>query len=254
MRKMIPVFELSSEQITETIANLQRIIPPPEELCAELVRRRLAPMEVRNLPQADFVTPELDIYLRFLKASGIRTAMYHYEFYSEQQLELLFKLPEANINLFERRAVAGMNRLTGYQPEESDYKYYLQYCEFMKNAANPQSPHTLWLFTLYQGHTVACRIHDDWIRRTGLPTVQTIMQAASNTRKYGNYDQGIIRFRFENNSPDAPKPQAAENAEPAVMPAVQIQPVQEPQAERDPNEAYQRILNNIEKGRIYSGK
>ena len=251
MKRTAPVFDLTADDIFKAVSSLKEIIPQREALCAECSRRKIAAMEVRTAPKADFITPDMDSFLRFLKINSIRTAMYHYDYYDDRQLELCFKLPEANINLFERHPSDGYNYGGRHGAEISDYTYYLRYSEFLRQNINTGLPHTLWLFTLYQGMNIACKIADDWIRRTGLPTVQTIMLAAANCRKYGTYDQGIIRFRFTNPAAgkhDTPLPPHDTETAPPSSPAV---PKTAPEVRPDPDSAYQRILKNIEKGRMY---
>ncbi|MBR5371822.1 MAG: hypothetical protein IK130_06380 [Oscillospiraceae bacterium] len=255
MKQTNPNFSLTTQDVDKAIENLDSRIPQRSALCAELSARKLAAMEVRAVPKADFITREFETFLRFLKVNSIRTAMYHYEFYDEHRLELLFKLPETNINLFERRPVGMQSAPFGYQPEESDYVYYLRYTDYIKQTVDPERPRVLWLLALHQGYSVACRMEDEWLVRTGLPNVQTLMQAASNSRKYGNYEQGIIRFRFTNPDGSDLESDAAQSEVEAADAAQMNQPVQAPTPppaeQADPDAAYRRILDNIEKGRHY---
>jgi len=255
MKQTNPDFRFTTQDVDDAIESLDSRIPQRTALCAELSARKLAAMEVRAVPKADFITPEFDTFLRFLKANSIRTAMYHYDYYDEHRLELLFRLPETNINLFERRPVRGYADASGYQPEESDYVYYLRYTDYIKQKADPERPRVLWLLALHQGHSVACRMEDEWLVRTGLPNVQTLMQAASNCRKYGNYENGIIRFRFtkpDGSDPVSAASQTADEADSAAQMNPPMQAPASPPAEQaDPDAAYRRILDNIEKGRHY---
>ena len=254
MKRTSPVFHLTTLDVDKAIADVSMLIPRKAALCASLSARKLAPMEVREVPKADFITPELDTFLRFLKVNSIRTAMYRYEYYDEHQLELLFRLPEANINLFERRPIGTRNWYSGYQPEESDYANNLNYTEYVRQSVNPDLPRTLWLYALLEGHAVACRMQDDWLERTGLPNVQTLMQSASNSGKYGNYEQGIIRFQFEYTGSTAPYTGSAHFGGDAKIIGLQRPadaPAPPPVPQADPDAAYRRILNNIEKGRHY---
>lgn len=230
------VYDLSAKEIDRALAGIEKKIPRKEKICGMLNEHGLAAMEVKKAVQADFVTTDMDTFLKFLGANGIRTAMYYYDYYNDQKLNDIYKMQESDLNIFMRHAVGIRNMYTGIQPEESDYTYYVKYTNYLRTKIDQNIPRELWLYTIYEGRRIACRIMDEWLIRTGLPTVQKLRQEASDIKKYGSYGRGIVQFRFSESS----------NVPQGTMQPAAVQLSSKAEEDDDQSEAYKEILKNID--------
>jgi len=226
-------YHIKASDVDKAVANVRKVIPPKDALLSALPGHISLIMPVKEIPKPDFTTTDREKFSAFLEAYSINTVMYHYEYYSEKQLDLMLKMPDAGINLFQSHPFGNRNLYTGFQSTESDYQHYLQYTAYLKKAIDPEYPWVLSLYAFCRDLIFECRTEDHWLLQTGLPTAQTIMQDASKN------NHGSIVFDFTD--PNA-KP---ENREPAEKKEI----AQPPEQRENPDDFYQRILRNINLGR-----
>lgn len=248
-------FTVYASEIEQTLGSMTSAMLRKDALCEKFRAGGLTFMEVQQAPEADFVTEELETFLQYLALHGIRTVMFHYASYTPDELDRIFRMQEANLNLFHMHD-AGRDYYGRPVNPESDYVNYLKYYDFVKQTIDPILPHTLWVYALDQRRVIACRIEDDWIRRSGIPTAQRIMQACADSQRYGHYDDGMVKFTFKfDNVVDSGTCKATTGGDahvignmgdrrptrPRPLPAGEL-----PEPEMG---TYERILQNIERSR-----
>ena len=188
----------SGRDINELFARAEYFLPKREALLEKLRERKFIPMQVAQQRYADFVTGNMDDFLRYLRASNVRNVMYSYRYYSESEIEEMFRLEERDKALFCDCRYSGPHRRTiirnGYNhcSTYSDYAFYLQYSKYVMQHIDLSRPNELRLYALVQGRVIACQLGDAWIERLDLVTRNVLRKYAMEQ----NLGAGSFVFGF----------------------------------------------------------
>ena len=188
----------TEREIRAQIAAAEYLLPKRESLLQRLRERKLIPMQVAEQRYVDFVAGNPEDFLRFLRAANIRHVMYSYLYYTESELEELFRLEERDKALFrDYRCPDPKNRPLmrerGYRnSENTDYAYYLRYSRCIIEQVDLSKPKELRLYALVQGRVIACQLADAWLERMGFVTRPVLRQYAMEQ----NLGSGSVAFRF----------------------------------------------------------
>ena len=183
---------------------------PDEETLGELLRtRKFAPLRVDVTEQTDFLSDDMEAFLKFVRVNSIKSVLYSYRYYTEKDLDQEFRLSDAEKKFFskhmaEPEIICDENGQPMYPDsvptgpyEESDFVYYLNYIKYVKLALDLTMPRELWLYAVHQGRTVACHLTAEWLTRLNLPNAQLVKETCVNFRNYSGYREGGIQFIFE---------------------------------------------------------
>lgn len=188
----------NEREIRAMFLRAEYCLPKREALIQTLRDRKFYPMQVAQQRYADFVTGNFDEFLRFLRVSNVRHVMFSYRYYTEPELEEMFRLEERDRALFRdyrypdpsRRP---LNRDGRYRnSENTDYAYYLRYSKFILENIDLSIPNELRLYALVQGRVIACQLGDAWFERLDFLTRNTLRKLAMEQ----NLGAGTLAFSF----------------------------------------------------------
>lgn len=188
----------TEREIRAQIASAEYFLPHREQLLDVLRERKFIPMQVERQSYADFIAGNLNDFLRFLKAGNVRHVMFTYLYYTEPELEEMFRLEDRDKALFrDYRA----SEPSGYQSVRNssfrnsagtDYASYLRYSQFIQRQINLDQPKELRLYALVQGRVIACQLGDAWLERMHFVTRAVLRQYAMEQ----NLGKGCLAFGF----------------------------------------------------------
>lgn len=186
------------KEIRGIIANAEYCLPKREALLSRLRERKLIPMQVAQQRFADFVTGNLEDYLRFLRAGNVRQVMFSYSYYTEDEVEELFRLEDRDKALFRNYSYPDPKQrpLTREQNHwnktQTDYAQYMRYAKFVQQSLDLSHPKELRLYALVQGRVIACQLADAWIVRLDFVTRSKLRKVAMEE----NLGAGCLPFGF----------------------------------------------------------
>lgn len=201
----IKSFRVSASEVLEHIFSIDYLLPQEDTLCASLRERKLAPMPLTEPAKADFTTHDKEAFLRYLRVSSIKTVMFCYQYYTEEDLDNMYNLSDAERAFFRTHMRAPAEYFNGDEEipvitrpfEETDFVYWQDYQKYVRLALDLSYPKTLQLCTLHQGKVIACELDDLWLERLCLLNAQDIKQECVNTRNYSGYGKGGFNFTFD---------------------------------------------------------
>lgn len=188
----------TEREIRAQIASAEYLLPNREQLLDLLRERKFIPMQVERQSYADFIAGNLNDFLRFLKAGSVRHVMFTYLYYTESELEEMFRLEDRDKALFRDYRCSDMRRRSAYSDggyrnsSGTDYAYYLRYSQFIQNHINLDQPKELRLYALVQGRVIACQLGDAWLERMHFVTRSALRQYAMEQ----NLGKGCLEFGF----------------------------------------------------------
>lgn len=194
------IMEYRSQEVMDQIMRMEYFLPEQNELTALLRARKFAPVQVVTQKFADFVTGSFEEYLRFLRVSNVRAVMFSYAYYTEKELNDLFRLEDGDKALFVRREnrdryesyAVRMRRERTKTVADSDYADYLKYSQFVRSSVDLTHPKELRLYALHQGRIIACQQADAWLERLDLLNGSRLRQYAMEQ----NLGAGCLPFVF----------------------------------------------------------
>ena len=186
------------KEIRTIVASAEYYLPKREELVTKLQTRKLIPMQVAQQRYADFVTGNLDEFLRFLRAGNVRQVMFSYSYYTAAEIEEMFRLDDRDKALFRNYSYPDPKKrpLTRernhWNTEQTDYAQYMRYAKCVQETLDLSHPKELRLYALVQGRVIACQLADAWILRLDLITRSRLRQIAMED----NLGAGCLPFGF----------------------------------------------------------
>lgn len=186
------------EEIREIIAHAEYCLPKREDLLSRLRERKMIPMQVAQQRFADFVTGNLDEFLRFLRAGNVRQVMFSYAFYSADEIEEMFRLDDRDKALFRNYSYPDpksrplTRERNHWNTGQTDYAHYMRYAKFVQQSLDLSHPKELRLYALVQSRVIACQLADAWVVRLGFVTRSRLRQVAMEE----NLGAGCLPFGF----------------------------------------------------------
>lgn len=210
-------------------------LPKEHELTEMLRARKFAPMEIALQRYVDFVTGDLEGFLKYLRVINVKGIMFSYKYYTQDEVANFFKVEDGDRTLFggpppvETSYYGILPGMSSYVKREyklsnSCYSMYISYTKFVQENIDLSHPKELRLYALVEGKVVACQLADVWLERLNLLNRAEIRNNAMAL----NLGRGELSFYFFNSYTHCPEPElpGSEDGEPE-MPTVQTEPVTE---------------------------
>ncbi|MBR5371941.1 MAG: hypothetical protein IK130_06975, partial [Oscillospiraceae bacterium] len=190
-------YEVRASEVLSAVFDLDYRIPEPEDFRKQLADRKIVAMPVESAADGDFVTEDLDAFLNYVRLSSIKTVMYQFCFYTEDDFEDLFKLSPADRSFF------------GKVRDHDDLSEYQRYCSYLSSAIDLNHPKRVTLYALHNQAVICCCAEDLWMERLPLPNARTIRKACLDSMSYSGSNSNLISFHFDYDTADS----SAETAE-----------------------------------------
>lgn len=221
-------------------------LPKQQELTDILRARKFAPMEIALQRYADFVTGDLEAFLKYIRLSNVKGVMYSYKYYTEEEISERFKVEDGDRSLFGGPPpvetsyygiVPGQGSYVKreYKLSNTCYSMYIAYTKFLMETIDLAHPKELRLYALVEGKVIACQLADVWLERIDLLNRARIRNMAMKL----NLGRGDLSFYFYNYNPVHLAPEQMESSvSDPEMPEIQSDTEKnEPDAEPEKNDS-----------------
>ena len=199
-------YEIRASEVLTAVFDLDYRIPDPETFRKQLSDKKIVAMPVESAPDGDLVTEDLDAFMNYVRLNGIKTVMYRFRFYTEDDFDDLFKLSPADRAFF------------GKIPDRDALSEYQRYCSYLSAAIDLEHPKSVSLYVLHNQSVICCETEDFWMERLPLPNARMIRKICLDSKSYSGSNADLIDFHFDYDTADP----AEETAEPAAESASDI--------------------------------
>ncbi len=189
-----------ARDVIDAIMHTEYRLPTSEKLVSMLNQQNLNGMQVAVQRYADFVTGDLNSFLLFVRGAGIRTVMFSFLYYTQDEIDEMFTLSDSDKALFfspyhDFGSQVYKGRLPRRDTGEvfSGYAVYLNYSKFLRAQLDLYHPKELRMYVVHEGRVIAFQQADLWMLRMNFIDRNAIRQYAMQN----NIGANSLMFEFD---------------------------------------------------------